>query len=137
MKSEDIFDGITDIRDDLIKGATEAPKKKKRWTKKHWTKKYWMGAVAAVLTLAILMGDLLPFGDGLTAYAIAEAAYPEMASFPSGLAQFNDKAHDAWWEDVLAQRRELGDISDLQTFLPGVPKPFWPVRRGKTGCIPR
>lgn len=116
MKSEDIFDGITDIRDDLINGATEAPKKKKRWTKKHWTKKYWMGAVAAVLTLAILMGDLLPFGDGLTAYAIAEAAYPEMASFPSGLAQFHDKAHDAWWEDVLAQRRELGDISDLQTF---------------------
>lgn len=31
MKSEDIFDGVTDIRDDLIDGVQETSKKKKRW----------------------------------------------------------------------------------------------------------
>lgn len=119
MKPEDIFDGVTDIRDDLIKGAKDAPKKKK-----HWTKKHWMGAVAAVLALAIIGGSFLRFGGGLTAYAIAEAVYPEMASFPSGLAQFSDKARDTWWEDVLAQRRELGDVSDLQAFFARSSKTF-------------
>ncbi len=111
MKPEDIFDGVTDIRDDLIKGAKDTPKKKKHWTKKRRT-----GAVAAVLALAILGGIFLRPGGGLTAYAIAQAEYPQMAPYPGGLAQFSDKAHDAWWEGVLAQRRELGDVSDLQAF---------------------
>ncbi len=111
MKPEDIFDGVTDIRDDLIKEAEGAPKKKK-----HWTKKRWIGAVAAVLALAILGGIFLRPGGGLTAYAIAEAEYPEMAPYPGGLAQFSETAHDAWWEDVKAQRRDLGDVAPLQSF---------------------
>ena len=68
MNGKDIFDGVTDIRDDLIDGAREAPKKKKRWTRKRW-----MGAVAAVLALAILGGIFLRPGGGLSAYAIAQA----------------------------------------------------------------
>ncbi len=111
MKSEDIFDGVTDIRDDLIKGAKDAPKEKK-----HLPKKLWMGAVAAVLALTVIGGSFLRFGGDLSAYAIAEASYPKMARFPNGAAQFSKKAHDAWREDVQAQRRELGDVSDLQTF---------------------
>jgi len=111
MNSQDIFDGVTDIRDDLIDGAKEAPRKQKRWTKKHW-----LGAVAAVLALAILGGIFLRPGGGLTAYAIAQAEYPRMAPYPSGLAQFSEKAYDEWWEDVRAQRRDLGDISPLQSF---------------------
>ena len=111
MNSQDMFDGITDIRDDLVDGAKEAPKPQKRWGKRPW-----LGAVAAVLALAIVGGIFLRPGGGLTAYAIAEAEYPEMAPYPSGLAQFNEKAYDAWWEGVKAQRRDLGDISPLQAF---------------------
>lgn len=111
MKSEDIFNGVTDIRDDLIKGAKDAPKKKKRWTKKRW-----IGAVAAMLALVIIGFSFLRFGGGLTAYAIAEAKYPKMSHYPSGLAQFSGKAIEAWLEDLQAQERELGDVSDLQSF---------------------
>ena len=101
MNAQDMFDGVTDIRDDLIGGAKEAPKGQK-W----WTKKRWLGAVAAVLAVAIIAGVFLRPGGALTAYAIAEARYPEMAPYPS----------DEFWEGVMAQRRDLGDISPLQTF---------------------
>ena len=111
MKSEDIFDGVTDIRDDLIEGAKADPKKKKGRAKKRW-----MGALAAMLALAIAAGVLLRPGGSFTACAISQAEYPRMARYPSGLAQFSDKARDAWREDMLAQRRELGDTSDLRTF---------------------
>ena len=48
MKKEDIFDGVTNIRDDLI---DEAAKKRKRPAA-------WRGAVAAVLALAIAAGGV-------------------------------------------------------------------------------
>lgn len=111
MNSQNIFDGVTDIRDDLVNGAKEAPKKQKRRGKKRW-----MGAVAAVLALAVLTGLFLRPGGRLTAYAIAQAEYPKMASYPSGLAQLGQTARDAWWKDVKAQQRDLGDISSLQSF---------------------
>ena len=71
MKADDIFDGVTDVRDDLIDGAREAPKQRK-----HPGKKRWLGAVAAVLAVAILGGVLLRPGGGMTVYAIAQAQYP-------------------------------------------------------------
>lgn len=111
MKADDIFDGVTDIRDDLIDGARAAPQKKKRWTHKRW-----LGAVAAVLVVAILGGIFLRPGGGLSAYAIAQAEYPKMVQYPSGLTQLIDPLRNRWWEDVLAQRRDLGDTSDLQSF---------------------
>lgn len=110
MKADDIFDGVTDIRDDLIDGAREAPKK--TW----WTRQRRLGAVAAVLALALLGGILLRPGGGLNAYAITEAEYPRMTRYPSGAAQLIEPLYDRWWEDVLAQRRDLGDTSDLQDF---------------------
>ena len=115
MNGKDIFDGVTDIRDDLIDGAKAAPKKRKRQMQNRW-----MGAVAAALVLAILGGILLRPGGGLSAYAIVQAEYPKMDPYPSGMAQLiepiYDTLHDRWWEDVRAQRRDLGDISDLQSF---------------------
>ena len=111
MNSQDIFNGVTDIREDLIDREKEAPKKRR-----HWGKRRWLGAVAAVLVLAIIGGIFLRPGGGLTAYAIAQPEYPKMAPYPSGLAQFSETAHDAWWEDVRAQRRDLGDTSALQHF---------------------
>lgn len=111
MNSQDIFDGVTDIRDDLINGAKETSK-----IQKFWTRKRWLGLVASLLVFVILGGIFLRFGSGMTAYAIAQAEYPKMARYPSGLAQFSDKAYDAWREDVDAQQRDLGDISSLQRF---------------------
>ena len=111
MNSQNIFDGVTDIRDDLVNGAKESPKKQKRWGKKGW-----LGAVAAVLVFAVLAGFFLRPGGRLTVYAVAQAEYPKMAPYPSGLAQLSQTAHDAWWADVKAQRRDLGDISSLQSF---------------------
>lgn len=111
MNQEDMFDGITDIRDDLIDGAKNAPKKHKRGGKG-----WWLGAVAAVLALAIVGGIFLRPGGGLTANAqtIAQAQYPEMAQFP--LDEYDDEAYNAWWEGVQAQRRELGDAAPLEAF---------------------
>lgn len=111
MNGRDIFDGVTDIRDDLVEGAKEASKKKKRRTRKGW-----MGAAAAVLALAILGGIFLGPGGGLRACAIAEAKYPKMARYPSGAVQLIEPLYERWREDVLAQRRDLGDTSDLQNF---------------------
>ncbi len=111
MNAKDIFDGVTDIRDDLIGGAGETPKKRKRWGRRRW-----LEAVAAVLAVAILGGVFLRPGGGLTVYAIAQAEYPKMAPYPSGLFQFSDAAYSVWREDVAEQRRDLGDISPLQDF---------------------
>lgn len=110
MKADDIFDGVTDVRDDLIDGAREAPKQRK-----NPGKKWWLGAVAAVLAVAILGGVLLRPGGGMTAYAIAQAEYPRMAQYP-GEGEGGSAAYDAWWESVKAQRRDLGDTSALEMF---------------------
>ena len=142
MNQEDMFDGITDIRDDLIDGAKNAPKRQKRWRKGGW-----LGAVAAVLALAIIGGIFLRPGGGPTAHpavmptdhpdvmptvypdvtptvrpverltaraaAITRAEYPEMIPYPSNNSY---EAYEAWRDSVDAQKRELGDISGLQTF---------------------
>ena len=113
MKAEDIYDGITDIRDDLIQGA-KAPSKaapgRRRW---------WRGAVAAAVALAILGGIALRPGGGplvTSAYAIAEAQYPEMAPYPDENSRDFNREWDAWWESIRSQRRELGDVSSLEDF---------------------
>lgn len=151
MNAQNIFDGITDIRDDLITEAEPAPAKAdqtkgttmkealaktdkvkessgkadkakensaKKGSKKQKRggKKRWLGAVAAVLAVAILGSAFLRPGGRLTAYAIAQAQYPKMTHYPSGPAQFIEPIYDAWWKDVKAQRRDLGDISSLQAF---------------------
>lgn len=117
MRPEDIYDGITGIRDDLVEGAKKGAKSRK---------KRWYGAVAAVVTLAIVGGIALRPGGGLTtsAYAIAEAQYPEMAPYPDEEYHSDpfdpeayERAYDAWRESVRAQRRDLGDAaSSLQEF---------------------
>ena len=118
-KSEKIYDAITDIRDDLVEGAEKKPRRR-RW---------WPAAVAAVVAVAVLGGVLLrPGGSPLvpTAYAIAEAQYPEMAPYPleeefidsSGEVDWDayNQAYSAWREDVRAQRRSAGYADGLEGF---------------------
>ena len=85
MKADDMFDGVTDIRDDLIGGAGKA--------RKGGGRKWWLGAVAAVLAVAIAVGAFLRPGGGLTAYAVAQAQYPGQA-----------------------RQTDVGDISSLRPF---------------------
>lgn len=114
MNEQDLYDGVTEIRDDLIDGARAPLQQKKRPIR--WPKKRWLSAAAAVLAL-VLLGNLFSRpGLGLTAYAIAEAQYPKMARCPSGVAQLIPPLYDRWRRDVLAQRRDLGDTADLETF---------------------
>lgn len=109
MNSQDIFNGVTDIRDDLIDGAKGASKKQKQ-RGKH----LWLRAVAAVLAVTVTAGFFLRSGGGLTAYAITEAAYPKMARYPG--EPLTEAAYNAWWESITAQRRDLGDIAPLRAF---------------------
>ena len=81
--------------------------------RKQWGRRRWLGAVSAVLAVAILGSVLLRPGGGLTAYAIAQAEYPKMAPYP---IVYSKKAYDAWWEDVRARQRDLGDTSALEAF---------------------
>lgn len=111
MNSQDIFNGVTDIREDMIDREKEAPKKRR-----HWGKRRWPGVVAAALVLAMVGSIFLRPGSNLTAYAIARPEYPRMAPYPDGRAQYDEEKYNAWREGVAAQRRELGDISHLQSF---------------------
>lgn len=118
MNSQDIYNGVTDIRDDLINGAKKPPKKQKPW----------LGAVAAVLVAAIIGGVLLRPASG---YAIAQAEYPEMAPYPDENSSNFSEEYDAWRESLSAQRRDLGDISALQTFFARSSQTFLTDTEGK------
>lgn len=127
MNSQDIFNGITDIRDDLVNGAKAGPEKRSsrsrhgaRSAAPAWLmtrgNKRWPKALAAVLMTAVLAAVFLRPDSRLTAYAIAQAQYPKMASYPSGPAQQVQPLYDAWRKDISAQQRDLGDITPLQDF---------------------
>ena len=121
MNSQDMFNGISDIRDYLIEEAKTPPMKRRRYIRRSW-----LGAVAAALVLVMLWGIFMqpnglftPSNSALASYAIAEAEYPEMAQRPSDDDLYNDEAEsawNAWYEDIMAQQRDLGDISSLQSF---------------------
>ncbi len=112
MKSNDIFDGVTDIRDDIIDSAAAGDAKNAK--KKRSKKLRWISAVAAALALVIVGGVMLNTGGALKVYAISEAEYPKMAKYPGNW--YTDKQYDAWWASVRAQKRDLGDTSDLESF---------------------
>lgn len=111
MKKEDMYDAITDIRDDLVDGAA---RKKSGLSRR----RLWMGAVAAVLVVALIGGAvLLPGGRGLdtSVYAIALPEYPDTAPYPDesqfidpSTGKFDDTGFDeeyeAWWSSRSARR---------------------------------
>lgn len=115
MKGEDIFDGITEIRDDIVENAAKKPRRS--------MKKRALGAVAAVLAVAIAAGYFLRPNSpaAVSAYAISEAAYPEMAQYPSDMISADgmptsddfDTAYKAWLTSLMEQARLDLDASDL------------------------
>lgn len=109
MNAEEIYDAVTDVREDLVTETGKEPKKHKRPAGRRW-----IGAVAAVLVLAVALGIFLRPGGDLSAAAICQAEYPEMAPYPGWV--HTDEQYDAWWESITAQRRELGDLEPLNDF---------------------
>lgn len=81
MRSEKLYDALTEVDDALIREAAEPPAKQK---KKRAVRLRWLGAVAAVLAAAVLLTAVLrPGGDGsLTAYALETPTYPATAPYP-------------------------------------------------------
>lgn len=100
MKSEKIFDSLTNVDDALIREAEPAPKRKKRSLP-------WFGAIAAVLAVAVLVGVLLrPGGVVIEAHALAVPDYPQMAQYPDVMEYLNlsddldDAAKEEYYEKL-------------------------------------
>lgn len=128
-KSEKIYDGITNIDNELIEEArvprASAADAKitdinavRNSARNRRPRKWWMSAVAAVLVAVIALGVFLRPGGGgnITALAIAEPKYPEMAPFPT---DYNAKDYSTrnkeWWDSVRKQQNYPVPDS-LQTF---------------------
>ena len=108
MKPEDLYDGVTNIRDDLIDNAKKTKKRKR-----------WPAALAAVLAVAVLAGSVAalagrrggsPGGvtpSGREAAALAEARYPDRPRYPEIddiTLEMDEEQFDAWLEALLARQ---------------------------------
>lgn len=111
MRGDEFLEKLENVDPELVEKAAR-PKKRRRW----------LGAVAALLALAILGGVLLrPDGGALTTEAfaaLAEAEYPEWPPYPDMMDYVNpdgsmqddefNAALDAWWDFYRAQR-DMGE----------------------------
>lgn len=110
MKGEKIYDGLTNIDAKLIQEADTAPKRKKRYLP-------WLGAVAAVLVVAVLVGVLLrPGGVVIEAHALAVPQYPEMAVYPNLMDYIREDGEidDAAREDYIEKLNKWYDTKGQQ-----------------------
>lgn len=126
MKPEELFDAIGMAEDTMIDNAKEIRKTKANTTKSFFHRKGFYGAVAAVLIVALGVGILwktkAPLGTR-TAYAMAEAVYPQMNPMPSEADYMEDDnweeydiARDKWESDKEVQREYYDASIDLSSF---------------------
>ena len=121
-KAEKLYDGITEVRDDLVQEAGAHRFAKKRSPLR------WTAVAAACLALALVLSALLP-GGGIpsildssspgslfpTAYALSLPEYPEMADYSGPDA--GDSAIQKWNDGLNAQRRDGSYAEGLQPYL--------------------
>ncbi len=85
MKGEDIYNGMTDIRDDQVAEAQNGLHHRAFLSRKNpqkFYKKRWMIPVTAMLAAAVTAGMFLnPWNGSLRAYAISEAEYPKQTRY--------------------------------------------------------
>lgn len=116
MKKEDIYNGITEIRDDLIEGAAKRRKKPG----------IWRSLVAAGLVAVIALGgfaawrqrDALGGGDGRPDFpansgvesvrTLALAVYPERPAYPQ-----EGENYDLWYDSMRERRLTEGELSAM------------------------
>lgn len=121
QKSEILFDGITEIRDDLIDQARPLPKK-------FWNGRRFAAAAAAAAVLITSVFVMQPNQKQTTAaQTIAEAKYPKSVPYPNKEDYTNEnggfddaqysKAYDAWWESARAKRELVGNAQGIDGFV--------------------
>lgn len=118
MNREELFEVLGGIAPVHIQAAEG--KKKRR------ARAGWISAAAAVLVVAVLCGVLLRPGNSplvTSAFAIAEAEYPEKAPYPDRMAYAEnddwdayDKAFSEWWAGATAQSGPIGYANGLESF---------------------
>ena len=117
MKSEKLQDAIGMIDADLIARAEKSQKKKKDFPKRILR---WTAPIAAMLVIAFGIGIFLGNGSGmiLSANAIYEAEYPEMAQYPGDerLPGFESR-YEEWSDDQRNKRRYYGAGKNLGAFI--------------------
>ncbi len=113
MKKEDIYNGVTDIRDDIIEKAEK--KKPKR--------RLWQGAVAAVLAVSIAVGGAAIWWSRAAADRngnIFNMAPPQNTS-PNDGSTSGDPGGDVDWRDQEWKVRSLVEVKyPERTKYPGV-----------------
>lgn len=116
MKSDDLFDAIGNVDSDMILNAKSPPKKKV-----FYKKTAWISAIAAMLVLSLVLGSFLLPGSqtALSAYALAEAEYPNDVPYPGNeLSADYDARFDAWHKHNRTQKQAFNDLGvNIDEFL--------------------
>ena len=118
MKSEDLVAAIGMVDEDLIEKANKIPpsKRAKRLIR-------WSAPIAAVLAVTIALGFFLGRGDPLviSAYALAEAEYPQRTAYPTEPINWDDpaveKAFSAQFEDWRKEQKERYEFAEDEAAL--------------------
>lgn len=126
MKSEKIQDAIGMVDGDLVERARKAPQKKSKKAHIKWTV-----PIAAALAIIIGLGVFFSMKGNnnnpvvLSAYAVAEAQYPETAKYPEGefLPGFEER-YEAWRESRNKQRQYKGQGENLDEFFKATASEF-------------
>lgn len=110
MNEQDIYEAIGQVDDEVLQRSEKKHRLRRRW---------WIGAVAAVVVVAVAVGVLLPNGPTVipTAYALSEAVYPEMAQYPDESESNYDSKYKAWRESQKEQSRDGVYADGLAPFL--------------------
>ena len=109
MKPIDLFESIGELDEKTLQRCRKVKSQRKL--------PRWMGAIAAFVAVALLCGYFLyPRGNVLTAYAIAEAVYPEMAPYPNESSPNLSEEYDAWRASIKAQEQPDGYADGLEGF---------------------
>ena len=111
MRSEKLYHAITEVDDALVEEAGNAPAGQR---KKKPLRLRWVGAIAAVLALAILATVLLRPGNlTVSAYALEKPVYPACAPYPL-LSENMNADEEAFREAMEALRKDWEKRAEAQ-----------------------
>ncbi len=125
MKSDKLQDAIGMVDGDLVERAHKTPQKKSKKSHIKWT-----APIAATLAIIIGLGVFFSMKGNsnpivLSAYAVAQAQYPETAKYPEGeyLPGFEER-YEAWREIRNKQREYMGKGENLDEFFKATASEF-------------
>lgn len=129
MNRQDLYEGMNGISEEALERSERKLRKIPRW----------MGAVAAVLVVAVVGTVLISPKHAplvVAAHAIEEPTYPVMAPYPGGIHS-DSKQYEAWQESVAAQRQKKTYLAELTPFFSESIEQFLSGSDGKNiACSP-